>query len=235
MINDWTTQAHHLIDAINQFPEESKIILILRHSQRKESENKEEIPKLDLTSQGYKMAREFGKRLPNNRPIRLFYSPLRRCRETARLILEGFRSNSGVGVSKGHLKPLYGPGASLDFHTDESVKCNKEQFIFRWAAGLYSEDLIDPFILYCANIAEIILKNMNDAPSKCIDIYVTHDIFLMSLRFGWFGFPPNEKWVSFLGGMAFVLKEDCILLFDIDEVDYADLPLWWKIKNYKEK
>lgn len=231
MIHDWTIQSRKLIKAIKQFPKESKIILILRHSQRRESNNKKEIPKLGLTYQASEMAKEFGEGLPKYRPIKLFHSKLERCRVTAELILKGFKCGSGAGILKGPLRPLYGPGASLDFHSNESIKYYGEQFIFRWAAGLYSEDLIIPFISYCRNTAGIIHKQMSNAPQRCIDIYVTHDIFLMSLRFGWFGFPPNEKWVPFLGGIAFTLKEDCILLFDIDELIYADIPFWWKIKN----
>ena len=177
------------------------------------------------------MARKFGKRLPKYRPIRLFHSPFKRCGETAELILEEFKKGSGRGLLKGPLKTLYGPGASLSFYIIESMKRNGEQFIFRWAAGLYSDDMIKPFIPYCQNTERIIFKNINDAPPKCIDIYVTHDIFLMSLRFGWFGYPPNEKWVSFLGGMAFTLMENCILLFDIDEMIHADIPFRWKNKK----
>ena len=233
LINVWQFQTHLMLDEINRFPKESKIILILRHSQRKNPESKKEIPKLGLTAQGSIMARKFGESLPKDRQIRLSYSPLRRCCATAKLILDGFKSNSAIGVLKGPLKTLSGPGASLDFYCDESVKYKGEQFILRWAAGLYSEEIISPFIPYCRNMAETILENMNDAPSKCIEIYVTHDIFLMSLRFGWFGFPPNEKWVSFLGGMAFVLKENCILLFDIDQLNYVDIPYWWKTKNHE--
>ena len=41
---------------------------------------------------------------------------------------------------------------------------------------------------------------------QTIDIHVTHDLHLLALRLGWFGIPPNKKWISYLGGFAFSIE-----------------------------
>ncbi|KKM16189.1 hypothetical protein LCGC14_1688390, partial [marine sediment metagenome] len=61
-----------------------------------------------------------------------------------------------------------------------------------------------------------------------LNIFVTHDLNLMALRFGWFGLPP-ERWVKFLGGFAFAFHEDRILLLDYyGELKKVEIPYWWK-------
>ncbi|MFW9949678.1 MAG: hypothetical protein ACFFKA_06095 [Candidatus Thorarchaeota archaeon] len=61
-----------------------------------------------------------------------------------------------------------------------------------------------------------------------MDIYITHDWHTISLRFGWFGIPPDKRWVKFLGGFAFTLQEDHILLLDYGKLKRIEFPYWWK-------
>ena len=69
---DWTIQARKIIEAITEFPEESKIILVLRHSHRNNPTENEKIHELKLTPQGHQIAKIFGQNLPKRRTIRLF-------------------------------------------------------------------------------------------------------------------------------------------------------------------
>ncbi|MBY8988712.1 MAG: hypothetical protein KGD61_09680, partial [Candidatus Lokiarchaeota archaeon] len=62
---EWTTQARQIINGLKNFPKDSKIILILRHSQREEPQSYEKIHHLKLTQEGHSIAKEFGKALPN--------------------------------------------------------------------------------------------------------------------------------------------------------------------------
>ena len=56
---DWTVHARSIIDNLHKFPEESKIILILRHSHRNEPKILKKIHKLRLTPQGHAIAKKF--------------------------------------------------------------------------------------------------------------------------------------------------------------------------------
>ncbi|MFX1312627.1 MAG: histidine phosphatase family protein, partial [Promethearchaeota archaeon] len=85
----WTEQARNLIKSLKEPSFNSKNILILRHSQRYEPKLADLNWYMELTSQGRKMARLFGMKLPKRRTIRLFHSPVKRCKETAQEIHEG--------------------------------------------------------------------------------------------------------------------------------------------------
>jgi len=66
------------------------------------------------------------------------------------------------------------------------------------------------------------------APLNSIDIHVSHEIVMMGLRIGWFGLFPENKWVTFLGSLAFIFQENKIVLFDLDEFKTIESPFWWK-------
>ena len=227
----WTLQARDMLKSIEKFPENSKIILMLRHSHRNEPTAAEEMRKLRLTDVGHKAATKFGETLPVNRSIRLYHSVVERCKETAEDILEGFRKKSGKGEINGILKPLFFAGTPPKFFSNTLKEIAPIPFIYHWAAGHFSPERIMSFQQYCENAAKIIWNEINTAPENNIDIHVTHDIFLVALRFGWFGLPPKEEWVPFLGGFAFILHDNKIVLFDNNKFIEKDIPYWWKDLN----
>jgi hypothetical protein len=72
------------------------------------------------------------------------------------------------------------------------------------------------------------LNQLKLAPENCIDIYISHDWHLTAFRFGWFGLPPDDRWVDYLGGFAFTFEKNHILLSDYGELKAVDVPHWWK-------
>jgi len=225
---EWTVQARNIIKALKQFPESSKIIMVLRHSHRNDPTELEELHDVRLTPQGHHVAKIFGKKLPSERVIRLYHSPVGRCKETAEDILIGFEEVGGKGVLKGVLTPLFFAGTAPKFFEDIVKEESHLPFLYRWAVGFYSPDRINPLQTYCRNAADVIWRGNKDAPERGIDIHITHDIFLMALRFGWFGIPPDAEWVPFLGGIAFTLTQNKIKLFDKDRFISMNVPYWWK-------
>jgi broad specificity phosphatase PhoE len=225
---EWTSQARGLIQAIPEFPEESKIILLLRHSHRDEPNEIEEMHHLRLTNEGHEVAKKFGSLLPIKRTVRLFHSIIWRCQETAEDIATGFRTVGGNPEIKGNLLALYHAGTAPNFFIDIFKKEPPIQFMYRWVIGFYSPELIMPFQDYCQNVAKTIMNEVNKAPEKSINIYITHDVFLLALRFGWFAFPPDKNWIPFLGGFAFCIDKTKFLIFDRNQFHHIDSPYWWK-------
>jgi broad specificity phosphatase PhoE len=228
---DWTTQARNIIDAIVKFPEDSRIILVLRHSHRNDPTENEKIHELKLTPQGHQVAKIFGQKLPSSRTIRLYHSVVERCKETAEDILTGFESVGGKGSLNGSPTPLFHAGTVPKFFLNVFKNESPLEFMHRWAVGYYSPDVITPFQIYCQNAAEVIWKGVNTVPERGIDIHITHDIFLIALRYGWFGLPPDQDWIPFLGGVAFVLSNNKIELFDKDRFLSLPNPFWWESKR----
>ncbi|MFW9950080.1 MAG: histidine phosphatase family protein [Candidatus Thorarchaeota archaeon] len=225
---DWTTHARTLINGIGEFPLDSKLILILRHSHRNEPEILNKVHKLRLTPEGHAIAKKFGESLPNNRPIRIFHSIIWRCEETAENIHNGFKGIGGTSELKGKFSPLYDIGIEDRSFLEQLKNYHFKEILFRWVTGFYLPKEWTPFIQYSQKAAYLIWNQLTSAPERGLDIYVTHDWHLMSLRFGWFGLPPDERWVSFLGGFAFTFEEDRILLLDYGELKSLEIPHWWK-------
>jgi broad specificity phosphatase PhoE len=226
--NNWTTDARSIINGICEFPEDSKLILILRHSHRNEPEHLNKVHKLRLTPEGHAVAKKFGESLPKDRPIRIFHSIIWRCEETAENIHNGFKSIGGKSEIIGEFSPLYDIGIDNRSFLEQFKNYHFKEILFRWAAGFYLPEEWTPFIQYSQKTAHLIWNQLKDAPKRGLDIYVTHDWHLMSLRFGWFGVPPDERWVKFLGGFALTFEEDHILLLDYGEIKSLEIPHWWK-------
>ncbi|MHA2392136.1 MAG: hypothetical protein ACXAEX_09195 [Promethearchaeota archaeon] len=228
---EWVSHARTIISNLNKFPENSKIIMVLRHSHRNEPTIMEKVHKLRLTPQGHAIAKKFGENLPKSRPIRLFHSIIWRCQETAENIHTGFTSIGGKSEIKGNLAPLYEIGIDNRSFLDQLKYRHFSEILLRWAAGFYLPEEWTPFIQYSQNAARLIWNQLDDAPDNGIDIQVTHDWHLMTLRFGWFGLPPDKRWVHFNGGFAFRFEDDHILLLDYGELKKIEIPHWWKKKK----
>ena len=228
---EWTRMARDMTRAIQDFPKDSRIILILRHSHRNEPTDSEKLYKLRLTPLGHEIAKKFGNELPPSRSIRIFHSVVWRCQETAEDILEGFEKVSGVGEIKGHLEILYNIGASPNFFDrlfKEEDPFDPTRFLHLWAVSYFSPDEIKPFQEYSKKAAEIIWNTLKNAPKNALDIHVSHDLFIIALRYGWFGLPPPTEWIPFLGGFAFSIHNNILNVFDDNQFFKMKAPYWWE-------
>ncbi|MFX0106635.1 MAG: histidine phosphatase family protein [Candidatus Hodarchaeota archaeon] len=224
---EWPSQARQITNGLKNFPKDSKIILILRHSQRDEPQNFEGLLKLRLTEEGHAIARKLGEELPKDRPVRLFHSIVWRCQETAQDILSGFENVGGKGKMKGIFTPLFNLETSRDFFPNQLKKYSEYEFFYRWVAGLYPSNYITSLPKFSQKAGDFIWREYKKAPDRNIDIHITHDFFVIALKFGWFGIPPDNNWISYLGGFAVTFIEDKFLLLDSDKLISIESPYWW--------
>lgn len=229
----WTEEAREIIKNLKNPLFNSKTILILRHSQRYEPSFTDENQNMELTSQGRSIARLFGTKLPKNRIIRLFHSPVNRCKETAEEIHAGFQEIGGKSIFKGECTAIWGIGINNQFFMSELKKLGDIEVFFRWASGFYISENFPSLILYCQKAAEVILDQLELAPENGIDIYISHDWHLNAFRYGWFGLPPIDKLVGYLGGFAFRYEKNLIYLLDYGEIKTIEPPYWWEKKLNK--
>ncbi len=232
--NTWTKQANNIIEGLGKFPAHSKIIIIMRHSQRNEpklvNENDLKEANMELTPLGQEIAKNFGEKLPMDRPVRLFHSPRNRCKETAEKIYQGFTKVNGKGIFMGECKSLHGIGINSQSYLDEFNKYKNYQVITRYVAGVYSPDLWPPSHPFYQRSGQQIWSQNESISEGGIDIFISHDFHIMIFRFGWFGLPPDERWIDYLGGFAFSIMEDHILLLDYGKLIKLGIPYWWKNK-----
>ncbi len=121
--NPCTKQARSIIEGLDKFPPHSRIIMILRHSQRYEpklvNENDLKEANMELTPLGQEIAKKFGEKLPIERPVRIFHSARNRSKETAEKIYQGFTKVNGKGNFIGEHNALYGIGINSQSYLDE--------------------------------------------------------------------------------------------------------------------
>ncbi len=232
--NTWTNQASNIIEGLGKFPAHSKIIIILRHSQRNEpklvNENDLKEANMELTPLGQEIAKKFGEKLPIDKPVRLFHSQRNRCKETAKKIYQGLTKVNGKGIFMGECKSLHGIGINAQSYLDEFNKYKNYQVILRYLAGVYSPDLWPPSLPFYQRSGQQIWSQIESISVGGIDIFISHDFHIMIFRFGWFGLPPDERWINYLGGFAFAIMEDHILLLDYGKLIKLGIPYWWKNK-----
>ena len=230
--NTWTKQATNIIKGLDKFPVHSKIIIILRHSQRYEpklvNENDLKIANMELTPLGQEIAEKFGESLPIDRHVRLFHSPRNRCKETAEKVYQGFTKVNGKGIFIGEYKSLHGIGINSQSYLDEFNKYKNYQVILRYLAGVYSPDLWPPALPFIQRSGQQIWNQIESNSEGGIDLFISHDFHIMIFRFGWFALPPDERWIDYLGGFAFSIMEDHILLLDYGKLIKLGIPYWWK-------
>jgi len=230
--NSWTTQARKLIKSLDKFPTQSKITIIMRHSQRNEpklvNESDLEGANMELTPLGEEMAKVLGKNLPRNRAVRIFHSPRSRCKVTAEKIYQGFAQVNGRGQLIGECNALYGIGINGQSYLNEFNSHRNYQVILNYLAGIYSPELWPPAEPFYRRSGDRIWNQLESISQGGINIFVTHDFHIMIFRFGWFGLPPDERWIDYLGGFAFSIMKDHIILLDYGKVIKLGIPYWWK-------
>ena len=158
----------------------------------------------------------------------MYHSPRSRCKGTAEKLYQGFIERNGKGDYIGECSALYGIGINNQSYLDEFNTHENYQVILRYLAGVYSPDLWPPAQPFYQRSGGQIWSQVDNISEGGINIFVTHDFHIMIFRFGLFGLPPDERWVDYLGGFAFSIMEDYILLLDHGKFIKLGIPFWWK-------
>ena len=193
-------------------------MLFLRHSHRKSSNDPLELQKLGLTAKGHEIAKIFGTSLPRKRSLQIYHNPSPRCQETAESILEGFRKIGGSGKLMGSTSPLNNTKSNRGFITTQALKYRGIKFIQQWHDDFFPKESIVSFSDYCTNVYKQIKDDLMKTQPGGISIHVSHDLFIIGLRYGWFNQIIENEWVSFLGGFAVSFHNGQNSLLDIGNI-----------------
>lgn len=163
-------------------PEES-LMLFLRHSHRDEIPDHSVQFSTGLTEIGKRMSYEMGKKLPTSRPIRIFFSFVPRCYDTAEALAKGLREN-GANIVEFEAIPIL----VMPEFDDEAVWDNLQpdgmnvtQFVNSWADGEFG-NMIESFESYRGRLLEATIERLRSEKESVMHIHVTHDLALMSIK-----------------------------------------------------
>lgn len=181
--------------------------IVIRHAERFDITCAGDYWTCGLTNTGMDQAAEFGLKIAEHfESYRLFYSPVKRCQETAENIKESMEI-SGKKV------PFIGPEKILGvsyilidiidgFH--EADKFGKE-FIRAWFDGKVDSKIFMPLHeTKKEHLAYLQEKFSSSNEGRHLDIHVTHDWNVNVLREGIFDLKHEDiGWPDFLSGLGF--------------------------------
>lgn len=173
--------------------------LIIRHSERDEPERFKDVITADLTKRGLKTAFEFGHNLPANRIYRIYHSIVKRCKETAEEIHKGLQQQGINSQIMGSLNSLF--EIKLDRNMfSKFVDKEYKSFLYKWIAGFFDKELIEPSINTVTRITNDIKNHLQISEPDSLNIYVTHDWQVMVSLFHLGGILNTSEMIGYLDG-----------------------------------
>ena len=180
---EWLTGARSLVEWLSQRPEDERFMIFLRHSQRDVIEDHSKQFSTELTKIGKHMSYQMGKRLPTKKPIRIFFSFVSRCYQTAEELAKGLREKGGEIVEFESAPILVMPEYSDDAVWDNLQPDGKNvtEFVNRWADNEFG-DMIEQFDNYKVKLLKHTFGRLIEEINPMMHIHVTHDLALMALK-----------------------------------------------------
>ena len=181
------------------------VALLMRHAERYPIVNATDPTQAELNPAGRTAAEALGARLAGFSRLRLFHSPVKRCRQTAECIARGAAS-AGLAVT------LVGPQDPLgiDYILDLAeagrlTALHGDHFVRLWFSGQISARVIRPAAEIAAEkLAYLTARLDDDAGPGRLDLHISHDWNTIILRELMLGVRHEEAgWLDFLDGVAF--------------------------------
>ncbi|WP_455364295.1 histidine phosphatase family protein [[Eubacterium] cellulosolvens] len=185
--------------------------VLLRHSVREPIRYDVNHERLHLTEEGRRMAFEFGGQLPLGKSIRLFYSPVPRCRETAERIHEGIVSHGGTGKLMGVRDFLGVPFIDFQSILDQVKPIGFSTFTRRWLNSQLDVKIIDDPRKAFRKMINGIVSTLTENDRDSIDLYVSHDWNLLLIKEFFLGIKHEDAGLpDYLDGVILIYKEGTI-------------------------
>lgn len=194
---------------IGTIPPQSRVGVLLRHGEK--AAGGTEVDRL-LTSEGHREARSLGENLPKGRQVRIWHSPVPRCRQTAEDCLAGYvQANPGADAllmgAEPRLESL--SALSLDHRARSELIANAGgplTFLRAWLDDLLPAGVIHRSADVSHDVAGWIISNLRVAPEGALHLNISHDFTLLALRAHVFRVKLEDlSWAGYLDGIVFEL------------------------------
>jgi len=229
---EWGSPAMKLLSHCRVLDPELPAAMHIRHSERSKINNSDDLY-APLNERGKEAARDFGSRLPEGRLYRFHHSYFDRARETAEGILQGIVEAGGEAKMVGTVDletildlERYNHYFERDFLEGDTPESATDYF-FKWASNRYPPDEIVPTLEFAQNYGEILMKDLEAAGPRFMEVYVSHDTWVMALMYHWFGMGPPRDWVRFMDGFVLQIKGSMFKAYTRDSATEIHRPHWW--------
>lgn len=182
------------------------VAAVLRHAARHPIQDPARPELAELTEAGWRDAEAFGGRLTGYDRVRLFHSPIKRCRQTAEGIARG-ATRAGLAVEMAGERPELGVDYILDLaETGRLSVVHGEHFVRLWFGGEVPAQLIHGAPEIAARKLGYLSARLGEpvAEGRRLDLHVSHDWNVLVLRERLLGVRHEEAgWAHFLDGVTF--------------------------------
>ncbi len=172
-----------LAKVIDTIPTDRPSAILVRHAERKPIIKVQDAVDAPLVQAGKQAAQSLGKLLANLSPIRLFHSPVPRCKQTAEMISQG-ASSAGAQVSlEGENFTIGGP-YMRDWNTamGHVLKTGPMPFIKDWFAGKLPDELAKDARESASEQVSVLLEQLTAPDASGCTLNVTHDWNIILVR-----------------------------------------------------
>jgi broad specificity phosphatase PhoE len=178
-----------------------------------------------ITTLGEAMAFEFGKRLPTRKLVEIHHSPIPRCEQTAKEIARGIRQEGGKVQSVKSNNLLLGPMVN-DMQIWNEVGedgVRVASFVTSWERSEFG-DGIEPFEEFSKRLIGGTLNRLRSMTLGSLQIYVTHDLFLMGARRTFVSEEPHiDQRPPYLGGYGLSISGNKVVFYEAKTAETFDL------------
>lgn len=200
-----------LIETLKNLPPHTPAAVFLRHAERYPITDAAAPHLPELTPKGVADAEAFGAKLQGFDCIRLFHSPVVRCRQTAEAIARSAAS-SGHAVEIAGPEDALGPGYILDSAEAGRLTIqHREHFVRLWLTGEIAPAVIRRAVeLASLKINYVMERLQQPCPrGRRLDLHVSHDWNILALRELLCAVRHEDVgWLDFLDGIAFSPRDD---------------------------
>lgn len=160
----------------------------------------------ELTTEGCAAAEEFGAKLNGFAQVRLFHSPVKRCRQTAECIAQGAgRAGVAAEIAGAHEE------LGIDYIRDVAEAgrlsvIHGEHFMRLWFEGRVPANVIDPVPHLAARKLDFVRRRLGEVAARpgTLDLHVSHDWNIILCREHFVGVRHEDAgWLTFLDGVTF--------------------------------
>lgn len=191
-------------------------VLLMRHSARTFDRSIHDLENR-LTDHGRNLCRQLGESLPKQLLLRGYASPPSRCVETAETII-GAHGQSGGPVAR--TRPVEGLGIFYGLDQQKmwkglSLAPSMAAYIQQWFDGAVPADAMIPAPLAVQLVMRIMLAKLDAnraGGAAALDLCVSHDFTVLTVRHGMGLEPVDGPDIEFLDGLLLIEKDGRTLL-----------------------
>jgi hypothetical protein len=196
-----------LLETIRSLPTHAAAAVLLRHAERFPLVEATDHTLVELTPDGAVAAEAFGGRIAGFDCVRIFHSPVKRCRQTAEGIARGV-SSTGCPVEIAGPEDALGVDYIIDpMEAGRLSVLHGNHFVRLWFSGQVAPTVIRAAEHIAARKLAFLSRRLQE-PSpqgRRLDLHVSHDWNIIVLRELVCGVRHEEAgWLDFLDGVAFL-------------------------------